>query len=53
VWLRFYDSEGRQVPTQAEATEQRVVAAEAELARLKEQLAQLQRGQRPGDGASH
>jgi Uma2 family endonuclease len=63
VWLRFYDSQGRLVPTQAEpaavaeqraeSAEQRAGAAEAEVARLKEQLAQFQRGERPGDGAGH
>jgi hypothetical protein len=43
VWLRFYDAEGRLVPTQAERAE----SAEAELARVKERLAELER-QRPG-----
>ena len=46
VWLRFYDAEGRPVPTQAELAE----AAEAEVARLKERLAELEREQRPAAG---
>jgi Uma2 family endonuclease len=44
VWLRFYDSEGRLVPTRAEA-------AEAELARTKERLAELEREQKSAEGA--
>jgi hypothetical protein len=40
VWLRFYDTEGRLVPTRAEA-------AEAEVARLRERLAELQQQQKP------
>jgi Uma2 family endonuclease len=42
VWLRFYDTEGRLVPTRAEAEAQRADAAEAELARLKARLAELE-----------
>jgi Uma2 family endonuclease len=55
VWLRFYDAEGRLVPTQAEvaaAAEQRAEAAEVEIARLKERLAQLEGGKPPSEGAS-
>jgi Uma2 family endonuclease len=40
TWLRFYDAEGKAVATFAEAERQRAEAAEAELARLKAQLAQ-------------
>ena len=36
VWLRFYDGDGRCVPTAAEA-------AEAEVAQLKARLAELER----------
>jgi Uma2 family endonuclease len=43
VWLRFYDADGRLVPTQVEA-------AEAEVARLKERLAELERQQQPAGG---
>ena len=39
-WLRFYDAEGRLVPIDAEVEKQCADAAEAEIARLKEQLAQ-------------
>src|SRR5439155_1699811 len=39
VWLRFYDAEGRLVPTNAEA-------AEAEVIRLKARLAELEAGQK-------
>lgn len=49
VWLRFYDAQGRLVPTQAEAAESaetRAQAAEAELARLKERLTELEQGHR-------
>jgi Uma2 family endonuclease len=51
VWLRFYDSEGRLVPTRGEAGEQRAEAAEEEVARLKERLAQLEGGKPPSEGA--
>jgi hypothetical protein len=44
VWLRFYDAEGRLVPTRAEA-------AEAELARLQERLAELERERKSAEGA--
>lgn len=47
VWLRFYDAEGRLVPTQAEVA----AAAEAEVARLRERLAELERGPKPAEGA--
>jgi Uma2 family endonuclease len=49
LWLRFYDSEGRLVSTHAEAAESaeaRALAAEAESARLKERLTELQRNQK-------
>jgi Uma2 family endonuclease len=46
VWLRFFDSEGRLVPTRAEAA----VAAEAEVTRLKERLTELERERKPIDG---
>jgi Uma2 family endonuclease len=46
VWLRFYDAEGRLVPTQGELAE----AAEAEVARLKERLAELERERSPDAG---
>jgi len=48
VWLRFYDAEGKLVPTRAEAAE----AALAELARLKERLAGLEKDQGANGGAS-
>jgi hypothetical protein len=50
LWLRFYDADGRLVPTRAEAAEQRIMAAEAELARLKERVAELERQPKPGEG---
>jgi Uma2 family endonuclease len=40
VWLRFFDSEGNLVLTQAEAFEQRAQKAEAELTQLKAHLAE-------------
>ncbi len=40
VWLRFYDKEGRMIPTPAETAE----AAEAEVARLQARLAALEKG---------
>jgi Uma2 family endonuclease len=46
VWLRFYDVEGRLVPTPAESAEARAQAAEAESARLKERLTKLEKGQK-------
>jgi len=49
VWLRFYDAEGRVVPTYAESAESaeaRAQAAEAESARLKERLTELEKGQK-------
>jgi Uma2 family endonuclease len=46
VWLRFYDAEGQLVPTQAELAE----AAEAEVARLKERIAELKRERKPAEG---
>jgi Uma2 family endonuclease len=49
VWLRFYDADGRLVPLHSEAAEQRAESAEAELARLKERLAELER--KPAEGA--
>jgi Uma2 family endonuclease len=49
TWLRFYDTQGQVVPVFAEATQpqveaerQRAEAAEAELARLRARLAQLE-----------
>jgi hypothetical protein len=47
VWLRFYDRDGRPVPTWAKAAE----VAEAEAARLRERVAELERQQRPADDA--
>jgi Uma2 family endonuclease len=44
VWLRFYDAEGRLVPTRSEA-------AEAEVAQLKERLAELERERTSAEGA--
>lgn len=48
AWLRFYNAEGKLAPTPAEAAEQRAAeeaaaraAAEAEVARLRAQLAEL------------
>jgi Uma2 family endonuclease len=46
VWLQFYDATSQLVPTDAEAA----AAAEAELSRLKERVAQLERRQRSGRG---
>ena len=43
VWLRFYDKDGRLVPTGKEAEARRAAAAEIEVARLKERLAELER----------
>jgi hypothetical protein len=40
VWLRFFDSEGNLVLTQAEALEQRAQKAEAEPTQLKAHLAE-------------
>jgi Uma2 family endonuclease len=40
VWLRFYDSEGHPVPTEAETA----IAAESEIARLKARLAEVENG---------
>jgi Uma2 family endonuclease len=48
VWLRFYDGEGNLVPTRTELA----AAAEAEVARLRERLAELERQQKPAEGAS-
>jgi Uma2 family endonuclease len=45
VWLRFYDAEGRPIPTRAEA-------AEAEVALLKQRLAEVERGQKPAEDTS-
>jgi Uma2 family endonuclease len=46
TWLRFYDRNGQLVPIPAEAEKQRAEAAVAELARLKDRLAELeQRGE--------
>jgi Uma2 family endonuclease len=39
LWLRFYDADGQLVPIRAEAERQRAEAAEAELARLRQELA--------------
>jgi hypothetical protein len=44
--LRFDDSEGRLVPTRAEA-------AEAEAARLKERVAELEGQRKSGEDAGH
>ena len=41
TWLRFFDESGRLVPIEAEAEAVRADQAEAELARLREELAQL------------
>ena len=41
VWLRFFDQAGQVMPTEAEAEAARADQAEAELARLQEELAQL------------
>jgi hypothetical protein len=38
-WLRFFDADSRLVPIEAEVERQRAEAAEAELARLKAQIA--------------
>jgi Uma2 family endonuclease len=50
IWPRFYDAEGKLVPTRAEAEEQRAneqqrraEAAEAEVAQLKARLAELEK----------
>lgn len=43
VWLRLFDQDGRLIPTEAEAERERAEAAESELARLREELARLQR----------
>lgn len=40
LWLRLFDEKGELLPTEAEAERQRAEAAEAELARLRTQLAQ-------------
>jgi Uma2 family endonuclease len=53
VWLRFYDADGRLVPTRAEAAEQRIMAAETELARLKERVAELERQPKSGEGGGN
>lgn len=42
VWLRFFDAEGQLVLTRAEAAEQRAEALEAELARVRARLAELE-----------
>ncbi len=46
VWLRFYDAAGQLVPTRAELAE----AAEAEVARLKQRLAELERPGKSDEG---
>jgi Uma2 family endonuclease len=54
VWLRFYDADGRLVPTQAEkatAEAARAAGAEAEVARLKERLAALEQAKQPDGNA--
>jgi Uma2 family endonuclease len=51
VWLRFYDTDGRLVPLQSEAAEQRAEAAEAEVARLKARLEELERQRGATGGA--
>jgi Uma2 family endonuclease len=48
VWLRFFDREGHLVPTGAEAAE----AAQAEVARLKERVAELERLAKQGRGTA-
>jgi Uma2 family endonuclease len=57
VWLRFYDTEGNLVPIHAEAETARAnaeaaraAAAEMELARLREQVKNLEKGQQPNPG---
>jgi Uma2 family endonuclease len=42
IWLRLFDEEGRLIPTEAEAERQRAEAAEAELARLRQELGRRQ-----------
>lgn len=42
-WLRLFDADGGLIPTEAEAERQRAEAAEAEPARLRDELAQRQR----------
>jgi Uma2 family endonuclease len=49
IWLRLFDESGHLLPTEAEAERQRVETAEAELARLRAELAR-QQGNRP-DGS--
>jgi hypothetical protein len=50
VWLRFHDGEGKLVPILSEAAEQRAEAAEAEVARLRERLAELERERKAAEG---
>jgi Uma2 family endonuclease len=47
TWLRLYDSGGRLIPTAEEAERERADAAEAEVARLRAQLAEL--ASQPGE----
>jgi len=49
VWLRFYDSQGRLVPTAAEAERLRAEAAEAEAARLRARLSESDEDHRHGN----
>jgi hypothetical protein len=44
VWLRLFDAAGQLLPTEAEAERQRAEAAEAEVARFRQELAQRQGG---------
>lgn len=47
TWLRFFEPAGTPVAIPAEAEKRRADAAEAELIRLKEQLARFQAGEKP------
>lgn len=42
TWVRFYDNDGRVVPTQEEAEQQRADAMQAEVARLQARIAELE-----------
>jgi hypothetical protein len=53
VWVRFFEPSGQVVLTAAETEQQRAEAAEAEVARLKAQLAAVQGQPAPDGGAPH
>ena len=46
LWLRLFDATGNLIPTEAEAERQRAKAAEAELAELRQKLAELEKDNR-------